>query len=169
MLPVRRSSRWSSTHRQPAPPSTPASRTVAARAAVSRRARRSADALASASCAGALGGPRQLGLAQPLLHAGQVGGHPPGDHSRIGRPVLRLGGQTVAGQGQELKVGTAMLQPGQRRGRVRPPRRSKDLARPAARERRRAGQDLAEDRAQREDVGPAVDASVSPRACSGAM
>ena len=81
--------------------------------------------------AGALGGPGQLGLAQPLLHAGQVGGHALGDHSRIGRPVLGIGGQAVAGQGQELAVGPAALQPGQRRGRVRPPRRSKDLDRPS--------------------------------------
>ena len=39
--------------------------------------------------AGALGGAGQLGLAQPLLHAGQVGGQPLGDDARVGRPVLR--------------------------------------------------------------------------------
>ncbi len=53
-----RSTRWSSTHRQPAPPSTPARSTVAASAPVSRRARLSAAALARASTARALSAAR---------------------------------------------------------------------------------------------------------------
>ena len=65
--------------------------------------------------------------------------------------------QAVLGQGDQLGLGPAGVQPGQGVGRVAPRRLAEDLARGPAREGRLAGEDLAEDRAQREDVGPLVD------------
>ena len=75
----------------------------------------------------------------------------------VARPVLRLARQAVLRQGDQLGVGPAGVQPGQGVGRVARGRLAEDLAGGAARERRLAGEDLAEDRAQREDVGPLVD------------
>ena len=70
----------------------------------------------------------------------------------------------------QLPLGPAAVQPVERIGCVALSRLAEDLAGIASREGRRTRDDLAEDRAQREDVGPFVDhASVSPRACSGGM
>ncbi len=107
--------------------------------------------------AGLGGGPVALGGPQPLLHAGQVGRDPLGHGRGVARPVLGLGRQAVAGQGDQLGLGTAGVQPGQGVGRLAPRRLADDLAGGPAGEGRRAGEDLAEDRAQREDVGPLVD------------
>ena len=167
-----RSSRWSSTQRQPAPPSSRPGAPVARQGARSAAApARSADALASASSArAALGGPGQLGLAQPLLHAGQVGGHATGDHARIGRSVPGLGGQAVAGQGQELarRHRSAPAGPAPRPCRPAPPlegSRSTGRRRtPAAPVRISQRIEPSANTSARRSM-----ASVSPRACSGAM
>ena len=78
--------------------------------------------------------PRQLGRPQPLLHAGQVGGHPLGDDARVGRAVLALGGQAVAGQGDQLGVGPAARPAGRAPSAVSPdpPLRRISLAEPPA-------------------------------------
>ncbi len=65
--------------------------------------------------------------------------------------------QAVAGDGDQLGVGAAGVQAGAGVGQVAQRRLAEDLARGAAEEGRAAGEDLAEDRAQREDVGALVD------------
>ena len=101
-------------------------------------------------------GPLDLGGAEPLLHAGQVRRDPLADGPGVARPVGRLGGQAVAGQGHQLGVGPAGVEPSQGLGRVAAGGLALGLGRGPAGERGRAGQDLAEDRAQGEDVGPLV-------------
>ena len=80
-------------------------------------------------------GPRlgQLGLPEPLLHAGQVGGQGGDDHARVPRPVLRRGGQAGLRQRDQLGLGAAGVEPGQGLGQVGPLRLAVDLvaARPA--------------------------------------
>ena len=106
--------------------------------------------------AGALGGAGKLGRPEPLLHARQMGRQPLGHDAPIPGPVLCLGRQAGPCQPQELRVGPAGIQPRHGVARVAPRRLALDLARVAAGERRRAGEGLAEDRAQREDVAPLV-------------
>ena len=73
-------------------------------------------------------GPLALGRPQPLLHAGQVGRDPLGHDAGVARPVLRLGGQAVPGQGDQLGVGPAAVEPGQGVGQVAARRLAVDLA-----------------------------------------
>ena len=100
----------------------------------------------------------QLGPPQLLLHAGQVGRAPAPRPRR-----RRAGGPPARGARQSFASATSSAsapQPSSRAervGQVAPRRLALDLARRPARERRLARQDLAEDRAQGEDVGPLVD------------
>ncbi len=65
--------------------------------------------------------------------------------------------QAILRQGDQLGVGPAGVEPGRCVGQVAQRRLALDLAGRAAQERRLAGEDLAEDRAQGEDIGPLVD------------
>ena len=101
-------------------------------------------------------GPLDFGGAEPLLHAGQVRGDPLAEGPGVAGPGGRLGGQAVAGQGHQLGVGAAGVEPGPGVGQIGAGGPALGLGRGPAGERGRAGQDLAEDRTQGEDVGPLV-------------
>ena len=101
--------------------------------------------------------PSQLGRPEPLLHAAEVGGHPRGHGTGVARPVLRLRGQAIPRQGDQLGLRPAGVEPGQGVGRVAPHRLAEHLRRAPPGVGRLAGEDLAEDRTQAEDIGPAVD------------
>ena len=96
--------------------------------------------------------PRQLGGAEPLLHAGPVRRDPRRHGHRVARPRRRLGGQAIGGQAREPGFRTARRQPPHRLVDLAPRGPALDLRPVLADERRLPGQDLAEDRAQREDV-----------------
>ena len=55
--------------------------------------------------AGFLLGAGDLGLAQPLLHAGPIGVDPRGDLAGVARAVFELGGKAILGQGDQLGIG----------------------------------------------------------------
>ena len=98
----------------------------------------------------------QLGLPQPPLDAAEIR-RQPGDHrARVPRPVLRRGGEARPRQPHQLRVGVARVEACPRVRQVGPLRLAVDLGRGPSRERGLAGEDLAEDRAQREDVRPLV-------------
>ncbi len=107
--------------------------------------------------AGGLGGAGELGGAEAVLHAGEIRRDPLGHRAGVPRAVLCLARQAVLRDGDQLGVGPAGAQAGRRVGQVAQRRLAEDLARGAAQEGRLAGEDLAEDRAQREDVGALVD------------
>ena len=69
----------------------------------------------------------------PLLHARQVGRDPLGHDARVARPVLGLDRQAVLGQGDQLGLGPAAVQPAQGVGRVAARRLAEDLVAAAAR------------------------------------
>ena len=102
--------------------------------------------------------PGQLRGPQPLLHAGAIGRDPAGDLGGIPRPGLGLRRQAVARQPDQLGVGAAGVEPSQRSAGLAAGGLGLDRRAGRADERRPAGEDLAEDRAQAEDVGPLVDA-----------
>ena len=135
---------------QPPPPSSTASSTEAARASVSRRRLRSSAALTCAC------GPLQLRLPQPLRRPTQVGRHRLGHLAGVGRAASRLGRQAALRQADQLRVGPAAVQPAERLGQVALLAWRRRLA-DAAGEGRLAGEDLAQDRAQAEHVGPLVE------------
>ena len=107
-------------------------------------------------------GPRRLGrpgllrLADPPVDAVEVGLHPVGDRLGVAQAVVPGGGQAGPRQADQLVIRAAGLQPGEGAREVRPAGRSQDLVRGTAGERRAAREDLAQDRPQREDVGPLV-------------
>ncbi len=101
--------------------------------------------------------PGDLGRPQPLLHPGQVGGESLGDRAGVAGPVLGLAGQAFAGEPGQLRVGPAGVETAKGFGQVPPYGLAVNLAHGPARECRPAGQHLAEDRAQREHVGPLVE------------
>ena len=78
-----------------------------------------------------------LGRLHPLLHARQVGRDPLGHDIGVSRAVLGLDRQAVLGQGDQLALGPAAVQPGQCIGRVAPGRLAEDLGRGTPREGRR--------------------------------
>ncbi len=113
-------------------------------------------------------GPLPLGRLHPLLHACQVGRDPLGHGVGVARPALGLDRQAVPRQSDQLGLGPAAVQAPQGVGRVAVGRLAEDLRRGPARERRRPREDLAEDRAQGEDVGPLVDpVGLAPRLLGG--
>ena len=105
---------------------------------------------------------RQLGLAQAVLDPRQVRREPRDDRPGIARTVAGLDGQAGLRQGQEVGVGAARVQPAQRVGRVAPRGLDRQLLARPADVGGTAGEDLAEDRAQAEDVGPLVDGLALP-------
>src|SRR4029078_4912448 len=82
---------------------------------------------------------------------------PPRDLRGVSRPTGGLGGEAIATEREELGLRPAGLQPSQDFREIASRRPVADLMAIAAEERRLAGEDLAEDRAQGEDVGPLVD------------
>ena len=68
-----------------------------------------------------------LGRLHPLLHARQVGRDPPGHDRGVAGPVRRLEGQAVPGQGDQLALRSAAVQPRQGVGRDARHRLAKDL------------------------------------------
>jgi hypothetical protein len=106
--------------------------------------------------AGGLGGARQLGGAKALLHSGQVGVQSAHDLARIPWPLVRVDLQAVPVQADQLCVGAAGFQPPQGVGRVAADRRVQDGPACRAGVDRLAGEDLAEDRPEAEDVGALV-------------
>ena len=102
-------------------------------------------------------GPLALGGAELLLHAGQVGRDPAGHRPRVARPVGGLGGKAVAGQRDEVGVGPAGAEPGAGIGRVAAQGLAEDLVVVPPGVGGLAGEDLAEDRAEAEHVGPPID------------
>jgi hypothetical protein len=101
--------------------------------------------------------PRQLGCPEPFLHPDLVGRHPPGYRARIPRPIPGLRRQAVAGQGDQLGVGPAGIEPSECAGQIAPRGSGAGPFSRRAPERRPAGEDLAEDGSQAEDVGPLID------------
>lgn len=101
--------------------------------------------------------PLELGPPQLVLHASEIGRDPPGDRAGLARAVLALAGQAVSRQGDQFPIRCACIEPFQCIGQIALRRLALDLARGPAGEGRLSREDLAEDRAQREDVGPLVD------------
>ena len=101
-------------------------RTDAARASWTLRRRRSSIALRHGH------GTLALGRLHPLLHARQVGRDPLGHDAGVARPVLGLDRQAVLGQGDQLGLGPAAVQPRQGVGHVAIGRLAEDLGRSRA-------------------------------------
>src|SRR5258708_6113816 len=101
--------------------------------------------------------PCELGGPEPLLPPGQIGGQPLGDHAGVPWPVLGLAGQAFTGQPGKLCVGPTGVEPAEGVGQVPSCGLAVNLTHGPTGECRPAGQDLAEDRAQRENVGPLVE------------
>ena len=107
--------------------------------------------------AGCLGGLGDLRGAQAVLHPAEIGRDPLGHGAGMARAVLRLARQAVCGDRDQLGVGPAGIQTGDGVGQVAQRRLAEDLAGGSSQESRGAGEDLAEDRSQGEDVGALVD------------
>ena len=113
-------------------------------------------------------GTLSLGYPDAFLHARHVGRDPLGHGLGIVRPVFELDRQAVLRQANQLGLGSAAVEPSQGIGRVAVGCLAEDLGGIMSREGRRTCEDLAEDRAQGEDVGPRVDPDESrPRLLGG--
>ena len=144
------------------PPTAISNKIAAASAITSRRRFRSSCTCASACAA-------QLGLPQPLLDAGQVRRHPLGDDPSVARTVEVRWRQAIADQGDQLGLGAAAVKPGERLVQLAARCLAHGLAQDPADERGMAGEDLAEDGPQAEDVCSFIHGfDLAPR-CSGAM
>ena len=104
-----------------------------------------------------LRGAGELGGAELLLHASQVGRHAPNHGRCVARAIFGLRRQAVHGQSDELDVGAAGGKPIHGVSRLASRGMAEDRHAIRSGEHRLAGQNLAEDRAQGEDVCPLVD------------
>ena len=107
--------------------------------------------------AGFRDGPLALCLLQALLHAVQVRRQGIDDDLRVLGPIDRLGGEALLRQGDELRVGAAAVEPRGRIGQVAVGGLAADFLVRSAHIRRLARQDLAQDGAEGEHIGPAVE------------
>ena len=55
--------------------------------------------------------PIDLGKAEPILDAREIGRHRGGDHAGVARPVVPLGRKAPAGQMLQLGIGSAVVEP----------------------------------------------------------
>ena len=109
-------------------------------------------------CAGDLAHP------QLLLHAHEVCRDPIGHRAGVRRPVLWLARQAVLGEQDQLGFRAAGVKPCHRLGQVAQGSLPVDLASLSAHERRLSGEDFAEDRAEGEHIGAAIDRlALAPR------
>src|SRR5271157_1799185 len=100
---------------------------------------------------------RQFSLSQSILDSGQVGRDSSGDNAGVAWSLVPVSGQAIAGQGDQLGIGVAGVEPVQGVGQGTLRGVLAHLLPGFASERRLARQDLAEDRAQAKDVGALVD------------
>ena len=112
-------------------------------------------------------GALQLGAAKALLHPAQVGGDLRDDGAGIAGPVARRGGQASAAKGDQVGLGPARRQPAPGSAQLGPARHVPDLGGFVAHIRGAAGEDLAEDGTQTEDVGRSSTSARSPRGLLG--
>ena len=98
-----------------------------------------------------------FGFLEPLLNASQVVRQPVGHRLGILRPVDRLGRKAFLGQGDELRIGAAAVEPRGGIGQIAVGRLAADFLARSTQIRRLAREDLAQDRAQAEDVGATVE------------
>ena len=146
----------------PIPASLPPGRRCATPGPLDHRARWASSARVSAST-------RQFGGFEAFLYPRLVGRGSTGQLGRISRAMIRRDGQAIPGQGNQRIVSSAGVEPGQGVDQVAARGTGADVLACRAGIRRAAREDLAEDRAQAEDVGRSSTRATSPQACSGAM
>jgi hypothetical protein len=100
---------------------------------------------------------RQLSASQSILDSRQVGRDSSGDNAGVSRSLLTVGSQAIAGQGDQLGIGAAGVEPVQGVGQRALRGVLAHLIPSFASERRLARQDLAEDRAQAEHISSLVE------------
>ena len=102
-------------------------------------------------------GARQLGVHQPFLHATQIGRDVGGDLPGVTGSVEGRRRQAPTGDGDQLELGPASVEPGAGIAKGGPGGQLLDVVRGAAHVGRLAAQDFAEDGAQPEDVSSLVE------------